>query len=528
MSVSAKITFSITDPNGRDDGVASALDTDKIEILKREGPASAGNSFSVIKTIQGSELQPGQSTYTHEDTDVLFKTPYFYVAKFYRNSETLESDEIGPIFISGLHELGYPDNIPGNTDGVPNFIGVAPLLHLSAEYEYNFYGSQEGRSYQSGEVIKNQNDLYPGLGWNATTNFSLRTTSHGIPYINFYTAPSSLASDGPGAFEALKQNIGVSGDADIVALDQGFTFVQVCAFEEHEGTKEIHQDQYSRFYYAGLLNQTLPTEWDVSNSSDTQKSSSKIGYTESTKYHPRSISDGGFYEPQNIGNYYGPPNGEYWDDARGYWMHKSKYVLWARQLWDLAQTRAVGGFDSYSRGDYHKPLNNQVSKTVGTSHFYPTGADTSKVCTMIIRQKEDGSGTQTFINGNIFNTAEHHQLINVENANGHNDSHVSGYADGEASWWEANGHASDFNYIDTAHSPSTQTTPNQGYIHHVPAMINSGGFGRLVRFNGDSRMALCELMFIPSALTDEDFRRLTTYLSNKYDDGMLPQGDYSL
>jgi hypothetical protein len=526
MAVSAKITFSITDPNGRSDGVAGANDSSKIEILKREGPASAGGSFALIETIQGSDLQPGQHTYTVEDTDILLKTPYFYVAKFYRGSDFVESDEIGPIFISGLHELGYPGNIPSNTDGVPNFISVAPLLHINAEYEYNFYGQVEGRAYQSGETVTNQNDLYPGLGWNTSTAWTVQTTSLGIPYINCYTGPygPSLAVNSAGAFSSLKSNLGVDSDAQIIAMDEGLTMVMVVTYQELQGTKRIFQDQYSSPYWKGLDTQTLPTEWNVSGGLP-----SNFDYSSTNKYHPRKVSDGGFYEPSNIGNYFGPPNGVYWPEARGYWGHKDGAIGSCTQSANYRYPQAIGGISAWSRGDYQHVYDNQIKPIISTSNVYPTGSDTNKVSTVILRQKEDGSGTQTYVNGNLFHGAEHHQFIAAENANGHNNYFVSGVpTSGEPTWWSANNHTTDFSYLHIGHSPSTQSTPMEGYRYHIPAFINSAGFGQMWSTNWDGRIGICEVMVIPSSLTNQDFRRLTTYLANKYEDNMLPQGDYSL
>lgn len=536
MAVSAKIVFDISNFNGNSDGSPSANDIDKIEIHKRIGPESGGGSFVVVSTITSGFS--GHSTLDYEDTAIDIATPYYYKLLFYRGTDFAESNIIGPVFISGLHELGYPGNVPSDTDGVPNYIGVAPLIHISAEYEYNFYGQQEIYDYATGEYPQNVNELYPG--WGLSNNHTVRVNSEGIPYINTGTsaigAHSSnifaMGNSGASTFNQLKTNIGAHPDSDLIAFDQGFTFAAVMLYQEFFGSKTVYQDQYFKWGLTGLSNRAMPKEWNI-NGSMTLDSTN---YTNDAHYnHPKKISNGDYYEPSNIGNFYGPPMGVYYPNARGYWGHAGPNVGNASSSFDTRTLRTFAGITSWSRGDYMGIHRNDSTKSLSTGTFYPGGSDTNKLCTLIFRHKEDGTGTDVYVNGVLYHTSPHHQQTIVQNT-GHNENNISGldpasYPGAEGTYWSTNSHTIRYNHKQSANLlrtlyPNGAIENYEGITYHMPFILSSASVPTLLYYGSDSRLAFTELMMIPSSLSGPDFRRLTTYFGNKYGDALLPQGDY--
>lgn len=539
MAISAKIIFDISNFNGNSDGSSSANDIDKIEIHKRVGPESGGGQFTLINTITGLSLPSGQSTLDFEDTSIDIKTPYYYKLLFYRGADFAESNIIGPVFVSGLHELGYPGNIPSDTDGVPNYIGVAPLIHISAEYEYNFYGQQDFYDYAVGENPQNVNELYPG--WGLSNNHTIRVNSEGIPYINTggNTAGShsggmfAMDTNGTSTFDQLKTNIGAHPDSDLVAFDQGFTFAAVMLYEEFFGSKRVYQDQYFKWGLTGLSNRQIPKEWNL-NGAMTLDSNN---YTNDAHYnHPKKISNGDYYEPVDVGNFYGPPMGAYYPNARGYWGHRGYgNITGLHSLFDTRTLRTFAGISAWNRTDEMQIHRNDSTKSLTTSSFYPSGADTNKLCTLIIRHKEDGTGTDVYVNGVLYHTSPHHQQTVVQNT-GHNKNHISGNdpassPGAEGTYWSSNNHTIRYNYKQTQDLkrttyPSGSIENYEGITYHMPFILSSASVHSLLNYGSDSRLAFSELMMIPSSLSDPDFRRLTTYFGNKYGNALLPQGDY--
>ena len=533
--MTTKINFTVEDPNGNADGTSSANDATKVEILRKQGE---GGSWSTVHEVPS--LQPGRRTYSYSDNGLQDSTPYYYKTRTTRGAEVLESPTIiGPIYGKSLNSLAYPNNAPSYSDGTPYRISVEPLQHYSASDQIKQDGGSKVSSgtinsgnfsanltdpagkIGSDSVIRNQANSY--RGWDIAGSDYLYSChdsgSLDVDFFHLYTSylPKVSPSD---AFGKLTTNIGTDITPYSVALDEGFTIVMVLPY--WCGNRKTFQDQYSSpiigfQHRSGGMH--LPAEWATGYSTNDRK-------YEMTKrgryYNPRRYSDGQWYTNPNVTydgtTYYGNPNGVTWSEFPGFYGSGAGLATEYERM-KLDYHLGVGPlFTARNREDGDEFYVNDTSKydpPVGTGSF----PDINKLSVQVARWKEDGSGAKFYNNGNLVHSLAHQQSTAIQNAGGHNSNWATEQTGVEHSqdWWAANGH--------TTTLTALNGESDLGYTYHVPPLINSTFSG--LTTNSYSTLQMCEFLFIPSALPDNEFANLTDYIEAKYSGKLNTQGNYA-
>lgn len=147
-----------------------------------------GGVIDSTKQVDSGSVGLGQVIYN--DTDTAVSVAYFYRVSWLRNSEELLSEAIGPLMVGSLYELGYPNNVPSNTSGNPNFLDIEPLVHFDATWEYNLGGQQ------AISQLTNQSDNYSSLT-QTCVNTEVRVGIDGAtPVFGALSASSQYQSQG--------------------------------------------------------------------------------------------------------------------------------------------------------------------------------------------------------------------------------------------------------------------------------------------------------------------------------------------
>lgn len=153
MSVTTYLTIDFQDDND-----TGANDNDGYKIYRSSGPTidpcpqidADGKPFGTsLPNLIHTETDPakvgtGTGVRTFQDNNVTGGVQYYYRISFTRGSEERVGNVVGPVKIASADELGYPNNIPSHTSGVPNFIDTEPLMHCDAAYDYQYNGIVSG------------------------------------------------------------------------------------------------------------------------------------------------------------------------------------------------------------------------------------------------------------------------------------------------------------------------------------------------------------------------------------------------
>jgi len=155
----AKVTIKFSDDNGDPAGGSSPSDNDGYRIYRAANIDPGTDPTNLLHEETNPPQGAGEITYV--DTTLPVNLPHYYRLENVRGTETAVSPLVGPIVISDLDKLGYPENTPSHTDGVANFITVEPLVHIDAYAEMKRYGINY--RYATGEGPKNLSKRYSGM-----------------------------------------------------------------------------------------------------------------------------------------------------------------------------------------------------------------------------------------------------------------------------------------------------------------------------------------------------------------------------
>lgn len=146
MSFLTEIQLSFNSPNKV---TSSANNATGYKIYRNiQSDPCPGGVIDPTKEIATGSLS-GTNPLTYSDTDTTVSVAYFYRVSWLRGSEEVLGELVGPLMIGSLYELGYPNNVPSNTSGNPNFLNIEPLVHYDATWEYNIGGARSINSIQN-------------------------------------------------------------------------------------------------------------------------------------------------------------------------------------------------------------------------------------------------------------------------------------------------------------------------------------------------------------------------------------------
>ena len=510
-----KVTIKFSDDNGDPAGGSSPSDNDGYRIYRAANTDPGTEAVNLLY----EETNPTQGTgeVTYVDTTLPVNLPHYYRLENVRGTETAVSPLVGPIVISDLDKLGYPESKPSNTDGVTNFINVEPLVHLDSAAEVKKYGIDY--RYKTGEGPSNLSKRYSGMdqvGNNWGLHFSRDGSTPEIRCHNDLTIGgcSPMYTKNYNLFcSQLKETRGLDPETESrLVLDNGACLFYIFpSYTSHPGaTSSKVLSSASQHLSNSIFSATLGARVQPNWSGDLIKN-----------HKSRNFSDGGIYsdpEPwQNTPNPKDP--GWYPKYAGGRTNMTLNFGTFFRSNGMVTRFHhGQGGFYSLAGDGYElgwgpfPDLNNLSGKiNVFCRRVYPNGA------------------YDIFINGvkSATSVGNHKSLIQIYRT-------PSGHDSLSNTWWTqnnllqdltGNGLAEDMHMI-TPPALGLNATSNSGTLSN--SMYRVSSLSAVV----DTDHSFNEAILIPDDLTansDADFNRMIAYINTKYGAStqFATQGDYS-
>jgi len=298
-----------------------------------------GGVIDSTKQVDSGSVALGQIIYS--DTNTAVSVAYFYRVSWLRNSEELLSEVIGPLMIGSLYELGYPNNVPSDTSGNPNFMSIEPLVHFDAGFQYNISGAGP-----AGSLI-NLSDRYPSLS--QTTSYDVGIGIDGVtPVIQVPRTgnPGSTGAHSPINLDNFRgdiingqwQGAGV-GDNDVgaVVFDEGITIA--FAFQGATSHPAIYDSATDTFISGNwwLGNASGNTSFTCFSATNQKQYSTNTLYS-GRPLQPRKFSDGSLWAdprpPYGVADTLDPG----WMPRYSYWSPKMSWNAWGHSTYGFPTT----------------------------------------------------------------------------------------------------------------------------------------------------------------------------------------------
>ena len=475
-----------------------------------------GGVIDPTKEIATGSLS-GTDPLTYNDTDTAVSVAYFYRVSWLRGSEEVLGEVVGPLMIGSLYELGYPNNVPSNTSGNPNFLDIEPLVHFDATWEYNIGGPRAITQ------LNNLSDNYPSL----SQGVSSTEVGTGIDG----STPIFQAPDNGSTYQQLQGSIDTHAyRADILnKWNNGTTDDDVGAVVYDEGITVawvFMGSPQNSFYWDGTNHTSAVTQATASghfgfNLFGTDAKSQKVNSTHSAwPVRPRKFSDGSFWDDPE------PPFGISDPDDPG-WM--PRYFHHARrQSWQM-----FGAGNGWWRKNWLSDHvvesyrnNNQGTWIPKGGHSVYPQIDLFGVNVYLATLYPDGR-YRVYINGllEIDNGPTKLLIADRTGTSSSQRATTSSWANDQARY---DASVEDYGTFSFTYTPVPHITLPQ------PSFVNgsqsSAPFTEYSIFKPISTSATewCEYLAFPKAFTPTDIARLHNYFKSKYDNLTDLHKDYSL
>lgn len=512
----AKITIKFSDDNGDTAGGSSPSDNTAYRIYRKADADPSNDSANLLYENTSPPQGTGVITFVDDGTNGTapsVNTRYYYRVENVRGTTTALSALIGPIVVSDLDRLAYPENKPSDTDGVANYITVEPIVHYDATAEIKKHG--DGYLYPRGSYFNNLSKRFSGLdhsfggggvhlGLDGVTP-ELRCHDSGTGYsgITLGVRDYSLFS------AQFKDALGIDQDVDPrVVFDNGACcFIISPSISSHSTGTSYHmqhagQHRSHRIFTCNIGGRQTNDVDPLLKIHKTLKYSDGQPWSDPEPWQNNPNPDdpgwyprGTVYQRSNIVLDYGfYPRGGVSNGIRGA-FHVSK-----------------GGFYPLAENAYTVPWSSNTDLW-----------QTPKI-NVICRRIYPNGEYDFFVNGvkKSTNVGNHKSYLQIYRTPSGSDT-LSG------SWWDRENLLQDLNGNGTAEDLHMIIPPAIGLNSYT-----GQGMKEVSGFTGFPAGAhvINEAILIPDDLTansDADFNRMVTYINNKYSSSpdFATQGDYS-
>ena len=528
----AKITIKFSDDNGDNAGGSSPSDNTAYRIYRKADADPSNDSANLLYENTSPPQGTGVITFVDDGTNGAapsVNTRYFYRVENVRGTTTALSALIGPVVVSDLDRLAYPENSPSHTDGVANYITVEPLIHYDAATEEKRVGILN--KYPSNSYIRNLSRRFSGLdhSWGGGTIAIGRdgqTPEFRNHDDNAITGGLQLGIRDYGLFSTqIRDAVGLDPDVEPrLVFDNGMTFFFIFpsigshpdndtgAWNFKSANQHMAGDIF-KAYYSGRASNSFNSAAPLKIHKSRRYSDGGIWVDPDPPYGQRNPADPGWYpfytyNTRTQTNMYfgfypfgGTTNGmvsRFHGGQPGYEELNDMPNGWG----------AVYNVKWADYPDLWSPISN-LKLNVFCKRIYPNGS------------------YETFINGVLAatNVGNHKTFLEHFRTTSGHDSVTN-------SWWYQQGLCQDLNGDGYDTNLHMITPPAMGLnaiksAHHYGITWDSG-------FTGISKAptAFNEAILIPDDLTansNADFNRMITYINNKYSSSpaFATQGNYS-